>query len=57
MISLAKRLGINQTGTGYEVKWKVNAQLGRKADALAAVDKALEIDPKYEPAIKKKSYI
>jgi lipoprotein NlpI len=26
------------------------AQLGRKADALAALDKALEIDPKYELA-------
>ncbi len=27
------------------------AQMGRKADALAAFDKALEIDPSYEPAI------
>jgi tetratricopeptide (TPR) repeat protein len=27
------------------------AQLGRKADALAALARALEIDPRYEPAI------
>jgi Flp pilus assembly protein TadD len=27
------------------------AQLGHKADALAAFDRALEIDPNYEPAI------
>ncbi len=33
------------------------AQLGRKAEALAALDKALEIDPKYEPAIVNRSVI
>ncbi len=27
------------------------AQLGRKAEALAALDRALEIDPEYEPAL------
>jgi len=27
------------------------AQLGRKSEALEAFDKAIEIDPKYEPAI------
>ena len=33
------------------------AQLGRKAEALAALDKALEIDPKYEPAIVNRAII
>ena len=33
------------------------AQLGRKEDALAAIDKALEIDPKYEPAIVNRAMI
>ena len=33
------------------------AQLGRKADALAALDKALEIDPKYEPAMVNRAMI
>lgn len=33
------------------------AQLGSKADALAALDKALEIDPKYEPAIVNRAMI
>lgn len=33
------------------------AQLGRKSEALAALDKALEIDPHYEPAIVNRSLI
>ncbi len=33
------------------------AQLGRKPEALAALDKALEIDPQYEPAIVNRSLI
>ncbi len=33
------------------------AQLGRKTEALAALDKALEIDPQYEPAIVNRSLI
>lgn len=34
-----------------------HAQLGRKSEALAALDKALEIDPQYEPAIVNRSFI
>jgi len=33
------------------------AQLGRKSEALAALDKAIEIDPKYEPAIVNRAVI
>ncbi|MFP3912406.1 MAG: tetratricopeptide repeat protein [Desulfobacteraceae bacterium] len=33
------------------------AQLGKKSEALAALDKALEIDPRYEPAIVNKAMI
>jgi tetratricopeptide (TPR) repeat protein len=33
------------------------AQTGRKSEALAALDKALEIDPQYEPAIVNRSLI
>lgn len=33
------------------------AQLGRKSEALAALNKAIEIDPKYEPAIVNRAVI
>lgn len=33
------------------------AQLGRKSEALEALDKAIEIDPKYEPAIVNRAVI
>jgi Tfp pilus assembly protein PilF len=32
------------------------AQLGRKAEALAALDRALEIDPTYEPAVQNRRF-
>jgi lipoprotein NlpI len=32
-----------------------HAQLGQKSEALAAFDKALELDPRYEPAIVNKA--
>lgn len=33
------------------------AQLGKKSEALAALEKALEIDPRYEPAMVNKAMI
>jgi lipoprotein NlpI len=37
--------------------WKSRTLLGRKSEALAALDKALEIDPQYEPAIVNRAVI
>ena len=46
---------VNSTVQVYGNIGICHGQLGRKSDALAAFDKALELDPQYEPAIVNKA--
>ncbi len=46
---------VNSTTQVYGNLGICHAQLGRKSEALAAFDKALELDPQYEPAIVNKA--
>ncbi len=48
---------VNTTPQVYGNLGICHAQLGQKSDALAAFDKALELDPQYEPAIVNKAMV